>query len=217
MIDHFMYGVPDLEEGLRWAEVTFGVTPARGGSHPSLGTCNALLSLGSTYLEIIAPDPAQTQSGNFGGRLATLSAGGLITWAARGDLRQIRQTLSDRGVDSAGPVPTSRKTPEGQLLEWALLFPRRHDFNGLFPFFIDWLKCEHPSSTSPTAGTLVSFVVSTPHQRTYVNAIQGLVSDLSVHLAVHLGEPGLQVEIEVGNRRVTLVGHQESLTMRSFT
>ena len=103
------------------------------------------------------------------------------------------------------------------MLEWALLFPRRHAFNGLFPFFIDWLKCDHPSSTSPNAGTLVSFVVSTPHQPSYVKAIQGLVSDLPVHLSVHLDEPGLQVDIEVGDRRVTLVGHQESLSMRSFT
>lgn len=217
MIDHFMYGVPDLEEGLRWAETTFGVTPARGGSHPSLGTCNALLSLGSTYLEIIAPDRLQMLSGNFGGRLATLSTGGLITWAARGDLRRIKQTLNDRGIDSAGPVPTSRKTPEGQLLEWALLFPRRFPqrqaYGGLFPFFIDWLNCEHPSATSPRVGSLVSFVVSTPDQPGYVSAIQGLVSDLSVHQ----GEPGLQVDIEVGERRVTLVGHQESLSMRSFT
>jgi hypothetical protein len=217
VIDHFMYGVPDLEEGLRWAEVTFGVTPVRGGSHPSLGTCNALLSLGSTYLEIIAPDREQTLAGNFGGRLATLKRGGLITWAARGDLRRISQTLSERGIESAGPIPTSRKTPEGQLLEWELLFPRRHAFGGLFPFFIDWLKCMHPSATSPAAGSLVSFMVSTLDQPTYVNAIEGLVSEVSVHLSVHLGEPGLRVDIEVGDRRVTLVGHQESLSMRSFT
>jgi Glyoxalase-like domain len=212
VIDHFMYGVPDLEEGLRWAKATFGITPARGGSHPSLGTCNALLSLGSTYLEIIAPDREQTLAGTFGSRLATLNTGGLITWAARGDLRRISQTLSDRGIESAGPVPTSRKTPEGQTLAWELLFPRRHAFGGLFPFFIDWLKCEHPSSTSPTAGTLVSFVVSTPNAPTYVNALRGLVIDQSVHQ----GEPGLRVDIEVGDRHVTLVGHQESLSMRSF-
>ena len=213
MIDHFMYGVPDLADGLRWAETTFGTAPARGGSHPSLGTCNALLSFGSTYLEIIAPDPAQTLAGTFGSRLATLGTGGLITWAARGDLHRIRQTLRDRNIESAGPVPTSRQTPEGQLLEWELLFPRRHPWGGLFPFFIDWLQCEPPSSTSPTVGALVAFVVSTPNEPAYLNAIQGLVNDLSVLQ----GEPGLRVDVDVGGRHVSLASYPETLSMRNFS
>lgn len=212
MIDHFMYGVPDLEDGLRWAETTFGVAPVRGGNHPSLGTCNALLSFGDTYLEIIAPDSGQSRAGTFGSRLATLTTGGLITWAARGDLRAIKQTLADQGIESAGPVPSSRQTPEGQLLEWELLFPRRHPFGGLFPFFIDWLKCGHPSSTSPMAGTLRSFRVSTPNEPIYLDAILALGMDLSVH---H-GEPGLRVDVDMGDRRVALTSHPETMSMRSF-
>ncbi len=213
MIDHFMYGVPDLEDGLRWAEATFGVTPARGGSHPSLGTCNALLSLGSTYLEIIAPDRAQKRSDTLGSRLSTLSHGGLITWAARGDLQRIKRTLGDRNIGSAGPIPTSRKTPEGQLLQWELLFPRQHAFGGLFPFFIDWLNCEHPSSTSPAAGKLAAFVVSTPNAAAYLDAIDGFVTGLSVQP----GEPGLRVDITLGNRLVSLGSHPESWPMWDFT
>ena len=208
-----MYGVPDLEDGLRWAEATFGVVPVLGGSHPSLGTCNALLSFGDTYLEIIAPDPAQTQVDTFGSRLATLSSGGLITWAARGDLRRTKETLRDRGIEAAGPVPTSRKTPAGHLLEWELLFPRHHRFGGLFPFFIDWLSCEHPSSSSPAAGALLAFVVSTPNAAAYLDVIHGLVVDLSVQP----GEPGLRVDIALGDRHVSLDSHPETLSMRSFS
>ena len=207
-----MYGVPDLEDGLRWAEATFGVMPVRGGSHPSLGTCNALLSFGDTYLEIIAPDPAQTQVDTFGSRLATLHSGGLITWAARGNLRRTRATLSDRGIESTGPVRTSRKTPAGQLLEWELLFPGRHPFGGLLPFFIDWLNCEHPSSSSPVSGTLVAFVVSTPDAAAYLGVMHGLVVDLPVRT----GEPGLRVDIALGDRHISLASRPETLSMRNF-
>ena len=49
-----MYAVASLGEGMEWAADTFGVPAAYGGEHVGLGTPNALLSLGSTYLEIIA-------------------------------------------------------------------------------------------------------------------------------------------------------------------
>ena len=109
-IDHFMYGVPSIEQGMQWAEQSFGVAPLYGGEHVGMGTCNALLSLGDTYLELIAPDPAQQVAGGLGEKVAALSEPGLITWAARGDLAQIAQVLNKCGVDTSGPSRTQRKT-----------------------------------------------------------------------------------------------------------
>ena len=48
-IDHFMYAVPSLDEGMAWADEVFGVAPAYGGEHIGLGTRNALLSLGDIF------------------------------------------------------------------------------------------------------------------------------------------------------------------------
>ena len=107
---------------------------------------------------------------------------------------------------------TSRKTPAGQLLEWELLFPRRHPFGGLLPFFIDWLNCEHPSSSSPVSGTLVAFVVSTPDAAAYLGVMHGLVVDLPVRT----GEPGLRVDIALGDRHISLASRPETLSMRNF-
>ncbi len=92
-LDHFMYAVSSLEDGIAWAQEIFQVTPDLGGAHPGQGTQNALISLGDSYLEIIAPDPKQSLEGNLGGRLTQLAAPGLVTWVLRGELESHKNSM----------------------------------------------------------------------------------------------------------------------------
>ena len=203
-IDHFMFAVADLDEGMAWAEDAFGVAPAFGGSHEGLGTRNALLSLGDTYLEIIAPDPAQSVESQMVTGMAAMSAGGLVTWAAQGDLSMTKGLLEEAGISSVGPVETRRRTADGGLLVWDLLFPQGGGYG--MPFFIDWRDSPHPATTTPVGGELVSFGISTPD----AGDLGAVLAGLGLDVAVADGEPEMRVVIEARKGPVELVSTEES-------
>lgn len=158
-VDHLLLGVADREAGIRWVEERTGVRAAIGGSHPGVGTHNALLSLGGRqYLEIIAPDPAQTQLVAQYQMLKTLTSPRLITWAAAS---QNAETTATRcraaGLEVFGPNPGSRQRPDGKLMRWVTVAVKS-DLNGLIPFFIEWDRTvTHPAEDSPQGCRLQAF------------------------------------------------------------
>lgn len=159
-LDHIMYAVPNLDEGVADIAARTGVQPAYGGPHPGRGTHNALLSLGdSRYLEIIAADPAQADVVS---DLDGLDAPRIKTWAVATDaFGQVQRVCDARGL-TCSRVAMSRNTPAGPTLNWELLFVSGHQFGELFPFFIDWLESPHPAATTLRGGSLQSFCVEVP-------------------------------------------------------
>ena len=206
-IDHFMYAVPELEAGVAWATQTFGVSPEFGGVHVGLGTQNALLSLGDTYLEIIAPDPKQSSTGRFGQQFAQLEKGGMVTWAAQGNLRDIATHLNNQHIETQGPNTTQRKTTSGELLVWELLFPQKTGFGGRLPFFIDWLACDHPSKTNPVGGQLLELQICVPNP----TELSALLAGLDLQLQISAGAPQITVVIECNNGLVELSSTDETV------
>lgn len=162
-LDHLLWAAPDLDAGTAAVSALTGVTPARGGSHPGFGTRNSLLSLGSTYLEIIAPDPAQDLAGNRGGRIAALPNPGFLTFAVRtSDLAGFAAKAVRAGLAVQDPVAMSRKRPDGVHLSWTVQQARSDAFPDLVPFAIDWQGSPHPAGTAPAGCTLVGFTALHP-------------------------------------------------------
>ena len=161
-LDHVVIAASNLEQAVEsFADMT-GCKPVQGGAHEGLGTKNALVSFGGTsYLEIIAPDPAQTLDGTFGASLAELQDVQPLHWAIRSkDLDAVATRATQIGI-RPGPIrDTSRMQPNGTRLAWRLLGLRGHELGGLVPFYIDWLNCPHPADTAPVVGPLIHCSIS---------------------------------------------------------
>jgi len=171
MLDHILLGCNDLQRGIAFVERQTGVRAAFGGVHPGRGTQNALLSLGASnaqekgrYLEIIAPDPRQTNGTS--PLLATIQKlvePRLVGWAAHPkNIEALAEQLKRYGILADGPTPGSRKRPDGKELHWQTL-NLQDDASGLLPFFIQWSADSlHPSVDAPSGCQLLRFELLTP-------------------------------------------------------
>ena len=65
--------------------------------------------------------------GTLGGSLAQLDRSALVTFAAGGsDLAAVAAAAREAELSARGPQRTRRQTPEGEVLEWELLFLQGH-------------------------------------------------------------------------------------------
>ncbi len=207
-MDHLMWGAADLATGMAEVERMFGVAPAVGGAHQGLGTHNALLSLGDTaYLEIIAPDPAQSHAG-LAASLNELTQCALITWAVRSsDLARLATRAEALGLNTRGPIRTSRRTPDGAMLTWELLFVSGHEFGSQVPFFIDWLDTPHPAQTNPRGGESVELTLISPQS----DELRSLLDQLDIDVSIVSGaEAGMQAVVTCASGPVELVSSAET-------
>lgn len=153
--DHIILGCKDLDSGIVYMEKSSGYRAAIGGSHPGRGTRNALLKLGHrSYLEILAPDPAQAEL-VWHKEVATLETPLLIGWAqAVTNIEQYALHLREHDVACIGPMAGSRTRPDGVTLHWKTLV-REDDKAGILPFYIEWApESPHPSTDAPGACVL---------------------------------------------------------------
>jgi len=123
-MDHLVFGVPDLAQGIELVEGRTGVRASFGGQHPGRGTHNALQSLGGRqYLEIIARDPDQRDApGLLFPGLEGLSEPRFIAWAvAVKSVADIAKRARAANIVSIGPLDGSRAQSDGSLLTWKTL------------------------------------------------------------------------------------------------
>jgi hypothetical protein len=152
-IDHVLIAVADARAATASLQRRHGLAAVEGGVHPGWGTGNWIVSLGSSYLELVfIDDPATAATSAFGRRAgaAIAAGGGPYAWCVAP--ADFERTAARLGL---AVTPGSRRRPDGSVLAWrtaglevALEDPSR-------PFFIDWQipRDVHPGrSTSPRRG-----------------------------------------------------------------
>jgi|SRR5579875_1239043 len=195
VIDHLIYATPDLEETRQalGSRLGFDLTP--GGPHVGLGTRNFLLPLqDSTYLELIGPDPEQTDfAGTRPYGIDHLAEPRLVGWAIRvDDIDKAIDEARDRGYDPGPARSMSRRRPDGMLLTWRLTSVPGGKPPILIPFLIDWGDAPHPSTTPGPRAELRDFRIETPSPET----VRQVLEALGVTVAVDQGQtPRLSVSI----------------------
>jgi hypothetical protein len=168
MMDHLVYGVTNLAEGIDVIERQTGVRPCFGGRHPGRGTHNALLSLGHRqYLEIIALDPEQpgtSASDLLFPELRQLRKPSFLAWAISVvNIDDVLEEMRSSNLQAIGPLDGARARTDGSVLSWKTLRVAAPSI-ALAPFFIAWdTTAVHPGEDSPAGCKLLSFQVEHTH------------------------------------------------------
>jgi len=164
LLDHILLGSADLQGGIAFVEQHTGVRATFGAFIRDAARRRAPFFGERRYLEIIAPDPAQSGVKNpLAAGLHSLAEPRLVGWAAHpGSISAFAEKLRAAEIKFEGPTPGSRKRPDGQLLKWQTV-SLADTSSGLLPFFIEWRQDSvHPSVDAPRGCALISFAAETP-------------------------------------------------------
>ncbi|MGW7381976.1 VOC family protein [Streptomyces sp. NPDC054794] len=202
LLDHLVLATPDLASTVAEFAGRTGVTPVVGGAHPDLGTRNYLVSLGgSSYLEIIGPDPEQSlPEGAHSFGVDGLTEARTVTWAiSPPDLDAAVAAARAQGYDPGTPHPMNRRRPDGTLLEWRLTDSDTAHPSGLVPFLIDWGASPHPTTSGLPTTPLREVSATAPD----TDEIRTLLTALNTELHLSEGPVGFTFTVETPKGHVT--------------
>ncbi len=202
MIDHFVLACADGDVGAERLSAEFGARLAPGGSHAGNATRNHLGGLGDAYLELLSPDTAQERWEKKAAAFPEEPT--LTSWCVRSaDLEGLGAKARELGFTVEGPTAWSREGAEGTLT-WRLLFVRHQAVGGAAPFFIDWGKTTHPSTSAPAIGAFDSLSIWVPQP----DALKSLLAFAGVAVDVNEGEAEMDLSLSSprGVRRFSASG-----------
>ena len=173
-LDHLAIAAETLEEGVAWAEQTFGVPFLAGGQHGRYGTHNRLLGLeGCIYLEVIAVDPdAQSDVPRWFGLDQFQGRPRLVNWICE-----------PRDFDAALRYGMQSAAMQRADLMWDMGVPADGSLplGGAYPTVLRWHTDTPPGAQLPSSGwALTTLTITHPQAATIADQLRGELDDLRV-------------------------------------
>ena len=160
-LDHVSYVTShdQLSDTVQRLGARLGSTFVDGGIHPRFGTRNFTVSLkNGQYIEVVCPldHPATEQTP--WGRAVSIKAnegGGWFTWVFSTENISLIESKFGRCA-----IEGNRTLPDGTDLRWKQIGVREIADTREFPFFIEWLSSDHPSSDGEPKAEIKKIVIA---------------------------------------------------------
>lgn len=200
-LDHIIWAVPDLEEGMQDFRERTGIDPVYGGEHTNGVTANYLASLGSClYLEIVGPK-AGANLVDLGERAGGYTEPNISGFAFRYNLDETGEVAAKAlGINLGAVNEGGRIKPDGSALAWRTAGLVDLNFGpGKFQFIINWLSEPHPATTSPEGASLVTLTLAGDG----VRALKGIVEEQNLPIVLQpAGRKGIWMMLDTPKGRV---------------
>jgi hypothetical protein len=166
-LDHVSYVTShdQLADTVQRLGARLGSTFVDGGIHPRFGTRNFTASLkNGQYIEVVCPlDHPATEQTPWGKAVSKKAneGGGWFTWVfSTNDIAPIVEKFGREATEG------HRTRPNGSDLRWKQIGVKEIADTREFPFFIEWLSSDHPSSDGSPTAEIVQIVISDQHKLT---------------------------------------------------
>ncbi len=160
-LDHVSYVTSheQLSDTVQRLGARLGSTFVDGGIHPRFGTRNFTVSLkNGQYIEVVCPlDHPATEQAPWG-RAVSIKAnegGGWFTWVFSTENISLIESKFGRSA-----IEGNRTLPNGTELRWKQIGVREIADTREFPFFIEWLSSDHPSSNGEPKVEIKKIVIA---------------------------------------------------------
>jgi hypothetical protein len=173
-IDHIVWAVPDIDEGITLFQQKTGVTPIFGGHHTTQGTQNALIKIGpASYFEILAPDTDSPIQSNRWMGIDLIQSPRITRWAfSTTQIEQKVEALQQYDVNLGQLSAGQRKTTTGDLIKWKMTLPHHSPLIDLAPFFIDWSESAiHPTDQLADEGLSIERIELSHSEPSRINTL----------------------------------------------
>ncbi|HWI49306.1 MAG TPA: VOC family protein [Rummeliibacillus sp.] len=144
-LDHVVYFTTKSPAQIAQEVTIEGIHPVIGGQHIQWGTYNALLYTKNSYIEWLAVENADVAKATSQPLVKQLlydidDGEGFYSLCLRSDdLKRKNLYFRKLGYRTSGVLPAERKTADGKVIRWNMLFiEQKLDESLPYPFFIEW-------------------------------------------------------------------------------